>query len=1599
MKKLFPALLLSAACSAFAQAPQPSMLDLAEKELSKHPERATEVLARLSAQADSIADHERYRLDWLYRQYGFSLDNVDIDRDQDRPDICLMFNRTVRPQPMQDWASRISLTPAPEQGLQYMGDRLCFTGEWARAYQLKIDGALESDNLVALKNPVEREIATGNRDPMLRFAVQGHVLAVSGDQQIALESTNVRKVNLRLWHFPREGLTNENLRNALANPQSYWADFKNNDWMRERARNVFSGSFEIADNGANAIDKSNVRFADMLGDMPLDANGFYLLNAWVDSEGASTAESYYDEYDEGGGGSQTLVFTLGKAGLSAYRTDEGLWVEARDLASTKVLDKLDIALYAKSGAHIATVKTDAKGMAHFSRAQITGKDGDAPSYLISASDAGITWLNLDDSGFDLADKGLQGDPAHGSLRHWSWIDRGVYRPGEPMHALWVVKNRDLSPFNAPLWLEIDRPDGVTLESRAIQPDESGAYRFDYDFAKDAALGNWRVSLYLGESGDLVARDTVRVDSILPQTLEAKIAPASPVQAGKNAEYVLKADWLYGAPAGGVPFDGSYRIAPASGLPDWQDWQIGRHDEAGSPVVTPLQDVTATGDDGQYALNLPVPQSIGTRPQQLQVDVTLLPQGGRPLSVKSVNPVVRTAPYAALKAEGSDVQVALINDKGELQDGDLGWTLYGLNYQYYWYREGERWQIRENVTRTALESGKVQVSAKAPAQMAVPKASGYHSSLFEVTGKDAQTAASIHLGYRPDGNGTTPDRIRFANSEHKPYRDGDKVTLRLLAPFDGVGSVHLATDGIVDTLPVVFQNGSADISLTWHSGWDSGLWLLASGYNADQSGARNRRAVGLTWLPADTSAYRLNLQGDIPESVEPGQPLTLTFSGEGHVNVAVIDDGLYQLGRATFADPLIAFFGKKRLPLALFDVWGSVIRQLGGDAVKLRSGAGDGEELSSALLDLPDIDMRNFIRYWSGPVAMKDGKASITLDIPEGFNGRLRVMAANYQDKRFGHLEQTLIVRAPLVTELRTPAYLTVKDQGEFLLRLHNTTENPQTVQMHVSGERLHLDNPKRELTLAANESQLVTIPFRVENAGSARLQAVLQSGERSYTLTRDLTIRTATLPRHITRYDVLKGGENRVVKLAARSILDPAARLPWSADMLAEALRSYPYSCSEQLTSRLTILGEDAKRFPEDADKQARFRDPYNTLLNRQHRNGGFSLWYGSEGELWLSAYVGETLLAQGTPPFAADTPQGRLLGYLRNAVLENRDESEFADALDGIAYAHLLLARNGIDLRGALINHSERLPQKLTLSPATLNFALAFVAYGDSERAIALLRRIDPGLDATISNRYSDNLSRDGELLVRLHEWQQLMPDQSQEAHSWEASLVKRIALENRQYLSTQAQSWLLRAARLHPAPDKALTVDGEALTARQRMLKPASVTLANPDAEPQYLAITELHYPSAEESASEGWTLGLRQENFAGKALDPAALPLYENILVHVELARNYSGDGDIILTCPLPAGVHAVSATPDNDPLASFGETEWHQALTLPEMEENRDDRHIAAFRITSDQNVIQHTFVLKAVRAGQWHAPGCQVEDMYRPQHFARGKGQVIHITGK
>ena len=1541
-------------------------------------------IAALDKLRDQYNDEQRKQYNYLRERYAFNLSNIDSDNNQDKPRICLEFNNPVLAEPLQNWKQYISVTPAPEGEGRYAGDKLCYTGQWQTEYTFKIDPKLAAQNHMELGTAVERTINTGDRAPLVRFATRGKTLELTPDAALTIETANTDgKINVELWQIPGNNLAGD-AHNAIDNPDS----FEEYD-LNDNASLIWKGSFEPEKSERNAITQSRLAFKDMAGD---DARaGVYVLSVRDDDSSQSAL----------------LGFTVTDQGLTAYQTRDGILAELRDLKTSAPVAHQKVTLYAQNNRILSEAETDGHGIARFTRAQTSGKDADAPSHIISQKEHHLAYLRVAGQGIDLSDKGANGDKqANPTLDHWTWHDRGAYRPKDTINALWLFKTPDGKAFSdTPLWLDIYRPDGTLVHSQLLEADASGAYRYSAEIPATARLGNWNIRISLGKGGTTVVDETYLVDSIVPQQIENTLA----VKAEENkAELDYSADWLYGAPAANLLTDGQWNITNddfAKTHDEWTGWQIGRHDEAELSGNKQKIENGDTDKDGKRRIIIgALDRPAGTRPQALYAEVRLTAPDGSTISANQTAPLPRTAPYIALKAGENGAQIAAIDDKGAQQADTLEWTLYRVERNWYWYNSEGEWKYENNDSREPLKKGSLNTDGKTPANLDLPF-DGDGIYVLEVRGKTPASAASLEIarGWYGDPNQNSPATITLATNQ-PTYKKGDTLTVNVQAPFDGKATVKVASrDTIAENHELELKNGKGQIQIPWQDNWEQGVWLLANAWN-DNARDHNRRAVGLYWVGADLADRRLVPQLKLPENPQPEQPYTVGVhvpeAGDNTwVNLAIIDDGLYQIAAPSFTDPLEAFFGKKQPTLALYDTFGSIIRQTDARLATLRSGADGGAASErAALADLPDLDI-DLISAWSGPLKVDaDGNVNYTMPVPH-YNGRLRIMAAAYNADKTGTAEETAIIKAPVVAELHTPRYLSADDSGVFTLRLHNTTDKAQNLKINLSTDNLELAGEAiPETTLEPDQTVTLSYPYRVTASGDAHIKAEI-SGDNTQSLERRIPIRAAALPQVRTQYQRLDGGATLEYSDLRDARLSLNSGIPYNPTPYQQQLADYPLGCSEQTTGKLWgLIGA------EKADRDA-IRAAENRLANLAHWDGSYSLWgYGKENR-WLTAYIGEALIQlQKRQELLNPSQLTRLLGQLRSG----NDGSYRPETAHEDSYAYYTLAYAEEPIRGNLLRYHREAGDQLSLSDS-LDIATALALLGEYQTASERLAGGSTDDDAA-TYAYGSATSLAAHNLVRLKQlevlWQNISndPQQTQKTISRLRDIERdklATALAHDRYHSTQELAWLVRLAALAPklAADTPIEINGKKATLAdlEKGEYNGAVRITNPGKDALWLDAQDLHTPPADKADNNGWEITLRYEDANGTVLDPAKLPNNTDISITAtftpKLADNSGSQSDLIYTYPIPAGIK-LSALRDN-PNDAGGDDEDDSVMRY-QYRENRDDRHIAAFTAYGTPQPFSYTIYGRTTGAGTWHAPGASLENMYRPEEHARQAAQTINI---
>jgi uncharacterized protein YfaS (alpha-2-macroglobulin family) len=100
--------------------------------------------------------------------------------------------------------------------------------------------------------------------------------------------------------------------------------------------------------------------------------------------------------------------------------------------------------------------------------------------------------------------------------------------------------------------------------------------------------------------------------------------------------------------------------------------------------------------------------------------------------------------------------------------------------------------------------------------------------------------------------------------------------------------------------------------------------------------------------------------------------------------------------------------------------------------------------------------------------------------------------------------------------------------------------------------------------------------------------------------------------------------------------------------------------------------------------------------------------------------------------------------------------------------------------------------------------------------------------------------------------------------------------------------------------------------------------------------------------------------------------------------------------MITDPIPAGFEIEN--PDLSTGASLDAYDW-LSVTGATHTEARTDRFVAAVDRSDDSSTeITVAYTVRAVSPGKFAQPAATVEDMYRPEYFARSGNGTVEVVG-
>ncbi len=1529
------------------------------------------------------------------RALGLLLRAVAIDANAFPTRACLAFLGQPSSAPDFVPADWVTLEPkVADAAVTLESHRICIAGLPAGATtRVTLRRGMPGNGGLSLTQDVTVPVAVPDRTPRLVFDGARYLQPKGAQATVALASVNLSAVSLKLVKISERNL----LRVMRAYPPggSPIGVYGAQSLARSQGQVVWTGHADIANFTRNTLLHTVLPLP-----RPLSGPGLYALIA---TEGDGTP------FAPGEAPAAVQMILRTDLAPTVWHGADGDLVQVRSYATGLPVAGAQIDLIASNNAILATAATDQNGMARVARPLLAGENGQAPAALhISAPGGDFTRIDLTAPDFDLSDRGSAGNQQPGPIDPFLWTDRGIYRPGETVQIMGLIRDESGAPLDLPLHLILTRPDGRVFQ-------DSVPARFDDDAIHDALhlspgapLGTWDIQVKTDPKGPVIADRGFQVDAFVPPRLAVAFAPQSPrrLMPGRVTALPLTVRFLYGAPGGNLAGTSTITLeTDATPFPAYKIFRFGLADDG---YTGHQANGTIASTDAEGHTSVPVDLTrLPDTSKALQADIaaTIDDPAGRGVSARTVLPI---RPSAAMIGIAEDFAGNAVNANTKARfrliavapDGKRiampvllrlvrqtpDWRLAVSNGQA---RYETVWRNQPVDSRTIT----LPASGRAVSYARTLPFGRYRLTVLQANGGLAATSVVFHAGWAAGENPDVPARVSV-RADKPRYAPGDTATIHVEAPYAGPATVLVMTDRVQRVFNLVPASPDFDVTIPVAAGWGPGAYIGVHVFRPDQPAKAGKpevppaRAIGLAWVALDPAPRTLAMTLDAKPLYRPRTHVVIpvhTAPG-AYVTLAAVDEGILALTDFKTPDPLRHFFGKRRLGVGIRDDFARLLPPAGDANTILHQGAG--ADIAAPSAPIP----QTIVSLFAGPVRSgPDGIARLPLDLPD-FDGTLRLMAVAWSDRKTGSVGQDMVMRDKAIVEPLLPRFLAPGDQARIAVMVQNL-ELPAgsfTLRLAAAGAIAVAGKEPAPLTLKAGQRVLVPVSLTARAAGTGTL-TLTADGPDGFHLSRQSTISVhpARAPVAQVTPVTLPAGGSLTLGPAATGFIpgtwtagvsfglglhyDPAA--------LVHALEAYPLDCLEQLTSRglpLTFL-RGAAAGPDPA---GHLQTVIEGLADRQRYDGAFGLWSANgDAEPWLTAYATELLLRAARIGAAVPQPMlNQALGWLAAEVAT----PPFSPA-DYAAQAYALydLALAGKAQAGAIRVAATMIDNEPTpLARAQIAAALARLGQAARAKAIFAALLANPGRQDWAAD-YGSALRDQFAVAVLIAE-SGVMPDR--------LAAIRRAlpgAELNPDRLSTQEQAWAAAAAG-------AMTADTGPVSIREagRTLGPASsislpltgpIALANPGATALPGSIVVQGVPQTAPAAAQAG-MGI-QRHFHALDGSPLAPDTLTQNTVFVMVIDGKATDGEphrALLLAGLPAGWEIAGRFPAGK-VTGMG---WLGTLAATEIQAAADDRYAAVVDLTPSQPAFRLAVMLRAVTPGSFDYPGMTLSDMYRPAIFAR-----------
>jgi uncharacterized protein YfaS (alpha-2-macroglobulin family) len=1194
-----------------------------------------------------------------------------------------------------------------------------FTADTGRFLLVTVKPGLKSFGDYPLTREFSAVIAARQFPLAIKIVAEGSLLSLSGEKKISILTRSVDAIQLQVSRLLPGTVSYlaAQTNGTFSNP-NFVHDYGRRAFGLENLSEIFTETRHIGVDSGGRNQYTVFDFGPLLSNGALP-RGLFSINV-------QTWDAQKKKVIDDGPSDQRLVLLTDLGFLVKDSLDGSHDVFVQSRAGAPVAGA-EVEILGKNGLAIFTQKTDGEGHAAFPTLKdfkhektptvyVVSKDGDFSFLPFHRSDRR---LNL--SRFDTG--GVYTEESNESLQAYLFSDRGIYRPGDRIHAGIVVKRLDWKPLPAgvPLELAVTDPRGLEIRRQMIKFPAAGFQEYSTVTQEDSPTGSYDFSLYLARDQNnkvLLGSTTVRVEDFQPDRMTIKAELSAPSSAGWIPPDALGATvrlrTLFGTAAAGRHVKGELKLEPAAvSFAKYADYRFVDPYSTSKSYDEDLGDQT-TGADGLTRFDFKMGRFDKGVFRLRFVAEGFEPEGGRSVFADA-SAIVSPAPYLIAYLPDGDLDYINKDSVRSVNLVAVAPTLQtvavpNLTTELIEFRYVSVLTRQENGTM-AFQSVKKEIP-RGKHELSIPD----HGMTLKLPTADAGSFALVIRN--PDGeelNRVSFEVVGNANVtrslEHEAelklklnqpeYAPGEEASIEIRAPYVGAGLITVESDRVynarwfqttttesVQKIAIPSQlEGNGYVTVTFVRALDSPEIFISP------------LSYGSVPFSISRARHTLDVTLDAPQMVQPGATVRVGYQTGAPARLVVfaVDEGILQVARYKTPDPLSYFFRKRALEVATAQILDLILPEL--HLLKQASApGGDGEELQARTHNPFKRKGQKPMALWSGLIDSDGKPGTFEVPVPDYFNGTIRVMAVAVADAAIGVAERKVISQGDFVIQPQAPYFAAPGD--EFVVSAV-VANNIKGAPANASAVTVELATSKALEVLGARTQQVAippardsTLDFRVRaNAvlGDATLTMKASAAGKSASYSLDMSVRPAS--PYVTTIDsgYVKKGLLQSVKAdlplrrkmypELRTVEVSASALPLGlANGLIYYLVKFPYGCTEQVVSEAfpgVVLGTRPDLGLSAEQVAASLARAIATLQGRQNADGAFGLWSaGPDVSNLVTAYATHFLIEMrdhglDVPPALLD----RALAALRAIV--GTPGSTLPD-LRAQSYALYLLARNG---------------------------------------------------------------------------------------------------------------------------------------------------------------------------------------------------------------------------------------------------------------------------------------------------------------------------------